>query len=817
MAISLQIKATYKSALSDASCEYRVYNTKETIAIQNRLQAISGTTHCVDSRGAYPYLNGDTEKLESPVKGSSLEVKFLIDQNASDFQKWIDFRDDLLASEEGKYIVAYLENGVFEWGGYLQHDNIREVEQSPITDLTLYAVDGLGEKSLGGFLYGTYEDIGGVDTFTRYTDADVRLTTVVQRCLQHLPHLELYDAFNGDTELFATDVNYYETTMPSNLNTDDPMYHTVCDSLRFVSIDKKSKITDAADSRSVLSEVCRFFGADIRQSGGVYQIVAFNRRTAENLRLKYYNATEEVAQLTATVPQQVLVGNDQDVVQYVDPERYLIPPVRAIKFYHKKSDYYVDSLITNINGVSNLNFGTEQSMGFVTANASNTIRIQTQFDLIVKLLQQQATNLTNFGITRLQAIIKCGTKYLTNTSISSFEYEWTNTASVCLLSTIGNYSTEWLTQPVVLPSGYVIDETFEFAFDSGFYFPPFPEDGELTIEFGFVVGRLASGGALTSFPTTFGGVTYNNDSTEGNTTGLTGLLTGGNWWGIPFQNTQVSIVTSGGEDFENADTMFIIESEQLAGEINDNSYVLELEDAYLTGGQNVDNTKVVKIWNGSAFVFSQLWQYNSGGDTFTYDKLLLYDWLRWQSESVERYQMTLKTRNNDVKFGKTLKIGNEIFVMAQGGIETGEDSVTGQWIKVIEKAPIIRNDVHEPPIKPIIKGDIIKLERLTERLGKLTRARWENEAIRQVDYIKAGAITSIPITVAWSKSTALKDNNTIRIIRTSDLTYEDFVVSADTTSATSTISVDSKTITEDIPEGSYIIFEPEYLATKINS
>ena len=815
MAISLQVLAKYYSALSGTQCEYRVYNTQETIAIGDRLQAIQGTTHSVDDRGAYIYLNGNTDKLENPIKGSSLEMSFKIDQNKGDYSKWIDFRDDLIASEEGKYIVAYFEDSAFKWGGFLQHDNIREVEQSPITMLTLYAVDGLGKDSLGGYPYGYYDDSGGSDELVKYTDSDVRLTTVVQRCLQHLPHLELYSEFNANDVLFSTDVYYYENSMPDDLDTDDPMYLTSCDSLRFLKIDNKSQIVDVNNSWEVLSEVCRFFAADIRQSNGRFEIVSIGRRAATNLRLKNYDATTEAAVSTETFPQQVLVGNTEDVVQYVDPERYLLPPVRRIKFYHKKSDYYANSLIVDDDGGSTFTFGAEQSMGFVTANGVNTIQLTVGLDLFVNVAQTDATVFTNQGIIWLLVTIKCGTKYLIN-GASSFEYEWSSTPSPCIIGIIGGLVNNWNTfeQPLI---GMEIEEEFNFQYDSGNFFPPFPEDGELTIEYGFVIGQSDVDGDLIQFPTSGGGVTYNNDSTEGNTTGLLALITDDLWYQINLSTATITVVESGGSVNENADTVYVMDSELSVGELTNNTKVLELQDAYLTGGQNVDNTKVVKIWNGSAWVFSQLWQFNAGGTDYTYDKILLYDWLRWQSESVERYQMTLHMRSADVKFGMTLKVGTEIFVMVQGYINTSNDTVTGQWIKLLDKAPIIRNDVLEPPSDPIIKGDIIKNGKLAERIEAITRAKWNNESINVCDYVENGTITSITTAKNWVLSDVLDTGNVIRVIRATDLTYEDFEVSAKTAASTNTISVTSKSITEDIPRGSYIIFQPEYFAKRLNT
>lgn len=810
MPISLQVIAKYESKQSDTSYELRVYNTVDTIAIGDRLQT-QGRRHAVKAGSGIPRLNGDTRNLEDTVKGSSLEIGIWVDEREADIQKWSDFRTDLIESEEGKYICAFLKDGVFNWGGYLQTDNVRFTEQSPQYLFTLYAVDGLG--ALDGFPYGYYELDGGDYVQKSYTDK-ARLTQFVQRCLAHLPHKVLYDSLNGDAELFVTDVNYYAQGMPSTLSSDDPMYYTQADSFRFLKLNDKNKIVEVTNAKETLSEVCRFFGADIRQSNGRYEIVSFNRRTASNLRFKKYDATTETAVGTEQYPQQVSVGNNKDVKQLANPTRYLLPPARQIKVYHKKSDYYANSLIVDEDGTSGFTFGTEQSLGFITANGSNTIRVQIGFDLNVSLLQDNATDDTVPGVIRLLAKIQCGTKYLANGS-SSFDYEWTSTEGAVILQFIGTPSNPWGTSPATL-GGFLIGEVFYFDYDSGNYFPPFPEDGEVKITVTFAMGKMATDGSLTTFATSAGNITYTNASTEGNTTGLNGLLGGGLWYIANNLNLLVNNVESDGSDL-NGDTMYLIDNEKSTGEITDNSKIIELQDAYLMGGQNVDNSRVVKIWNGSAWVFSQLWQYNGLGSTYTYDKLLLYDWLRFQSEAVERYQMTLVMNSADVEFGKTLAVGAEIFVMIEGKIDTSSDRVTGHWVKVSEKTPPIRTDVVQPPIKPIIKGDIRKLERMSERLDSLMLAKYNIESIRRTKYIPASTLTSLRVTVNWTRAGALKDGNTIRVIRITDLTYEDFIVSADTTSGNDAISIDSKAITEDIPEGSYIIFEPEYFATSFNS
>lgn len=814
MAISKKIEGSFKTGRSNHTYSVEVYDMVSTVPISEKI--ILGTNHFFDGTGFELDFNGE-QSIHDRIIGTSASIGLLIKLDAVDITVVQDFINTVLSNEEGRFGVAIKKDGAMIYAGSVQKDGLRITEESPYFRFNIYSTDELGR------LNGVFYSPDGTANGNTY-DGFEKLTDIVTKALSKITYIELFDSFNDDAEVLATDTNYYAVEMESggaiDTSTDDPLYLTKVYESRFVKVNLETGDVESSTCNEVATEVARTQGARLFQSEGKFWLVSWNKHSFTNLKVKYYDQYgSNVA--NSEISQRVTIGNDQPCSLMATPQRYMLPPVRSAYFLHKKSDY-VDSLLLVPFLATATDYFNEYTLGTFSQSTDNSIRIkgtfEANFDVDSQLTYATVTvggftyvgSVQDFSA-RLQVIVKCGAKYLYSPPEPSvltgeFIYSWVDDTSggldvpVATLDLIDGGTN--LESVLSGDTYYEIHENLSFEFDTGSSIPGFPVDGELTVQF-FIRCEADDLDYFIANPT-------NISAYEAPSSAFT-------YPTIP--NIQIKEINSGNES-ENYDIKYSMNVDSVIdpGEISQDSINYQLESAYFIGGQNANQSTRYLVWDGSGYVFSSNWKYNGLGAERTYQDTFLYDFIRFQANTIERLKCSITMSSHDVWPHKTLLIGSEVFAMLNARFDSNNDMWEGEWALVIETARTATPVTHEPPVRGTTKGNVKKFKKgINSNVKSISAIYSSMLSVNHTQGIAAGTITSLITKANWTRVGVLDTGNTIRVVRSNDLTYEDFEVSAKTTSGTNTISVTSKAIIKDIPQGSYIIFEPEYFATKINS
>lgn len=809
MPISKKIEGSFKTGRSSHTYKVEVYNMVENVPISEKV--ILGVDHFFNGSGFTLDFNGE-QSIHDRIIGTSASVGLLIKNSATNIDLINSFINDVLTSEEGKYGVGIFKDGGLIYAGSLQKDGLRITEQSPFYRFNLYSTDELGR--LNGVYYSPDETPDG-DTY----DGFEKLNEMLIKALSKITYMEILTSYNDHSEVLATDTNFYAVEMQGgtiDTDVDDPLELTKVYESRFIKINQETGETESSTCAQVISEISRTQGARLFQSQGKFWILSWNKHAFTNLKVKNYDKDYAMV-LNEEITQRVEVGNDQPNSLMATPERFMLPPVRSAYFLHKKSDY-IDSLLIVPFNAGAIDYFNEYSLGYFTQSTTNSIRIKGTFEVNFDIDQQLTFSTVTVGgstyvgsvqdfSARLYVIVKIGSKYLDSVEgpNGEFVYLWVDDTSGGLdvpKATIDVLDGGTTLESVLSGDTYYqIHENFPFEFDTGSSIPGFPVDGEMTIQ--FIIDCKADD--LDYFIANPYNISVYNAPTS--------------YWTFPtIPNVQVKEINNGNVS-ENYDIKYSInvDSEIDPGEISKDSINYKLEDAYFIGGQNANQSTRYLVWDGSGYVFSSNWKYNGLGTARSYPQTFLYDFIRFQAETIQRLKCKITSSDHTIYPHKTLEIGDEIFAMLNAKFVSNEDQWSGEWALVLETTRTATPITHEPPVLGTTKG-IKKLERKIRSNNTFLNVVYDSMlSINKTQGIAQGIITTLTTQTAWDKSDNLKTNNVIRVVRVNDLTYEDFIVSANTTGSSKTISVTSKAITADIPQGSYIIFNPTYLATKINS
>lgn len=263
-------------------------------------------TFKVASNGFELNYRSENQEINAPILGSQLRFAMQLEDSGM-----ADFPDDIANGAENRFTVVLYDfpddeaTPSFFWCGVIDSQVTEEEDMSFPRDLVITAVDGIA--LLKDIEYKA--TIAALKWQGRYVGFD-GLVQIIARCLQKLPHIQLYE--NLFEKFLVTAINTYsEEIAPSSLN--DPLFYSEIDNQAFAEgqTSGNAKFLSCYD---VLKEILLAFEARIMLTNGYFLIEELEHRlvtigTNNWSRYYEYDVAEPFAN-TLPAPQDISPSGD---------------------------------------------------------------------------------------------------------------------------------------------------------------------------------------------------------------------------------------------------------------------------------------------------------------------------------------------------------------------------------------------------------------------------------------------------------------------------------------------------------------------------
>ena len=245
------------------------------------------------------------------------------------------------------------------------------------------------------------------------------------------------------------------------------------------------------------------------------------------------------------------------------------------------------------------------------------------------------------------------------------------------------------------------------------------------------------------------------------------------------------------------------------------SYTIELNDLYWGDSPTVDSASCLRVWNGSAFVKADAsgdWGKGTLSGTNNFNEILANEIIKCQHIASQRMNVssalseTDKLKSTKLKMvnpvGRLKDINSEKYVFLSGTYNTLRDQWSGVWFQFTYDTGLVVTTADEGQTGPL-SGPVLGGGAQGNAFGngaQSMRMPWNATEISQ--RISAATITSLNIVPVGYD--IISSGDKIFLTDRKSGQYLEFVVSADVGRTDTSISVESKTITEDIREGAVI-------------
>ena len=285
----------------------------------------------------------DTERGgHSVVRGSEVLFEFLIPQSN------LSHYDDLFQSDYKDWELRFLKGTDILFRGYVQPESISRTIIKQNTNVSLSATDALKDLS----------EIDFSDDGIPYA-GKMTIMEVIKEALDKLG----FPAIGGVYMDFLVKLNIHETDNANNILC---FLNTFVDAYRFARI--KSGRTEFDSCLEVMEEVLRPFHVTLRQSQGMYKIMAVDERNTYNYDIDWTTLTQNSrSEITDTV----------DITSYKVtpfPDLSYLPPIKYFEITHRNRNMGASLVAgdlsdwTALGGVWNIDFP-------VTDRTTDTLKV----------------------------------------------------------------------------------------------------------------------------------------------------------------------------------------------------------------------------------------------------------------------------------------------------------------------------------------------------------------------------------------------------------------------------------------------------------
>ena len=784
------------------------------------------------------YETSNQEKF-SYILASSLDIPFIVENTGhADFIQ--DLRDGTL-QEKDVYVHLYNNRDTTRplWSGFLIMDLAAQEDVSFPYEVKLTAVDGLSLLKDKPFVRDTNLDTGNpveypYDVNDVYWNNYTRITNWIEIILLKTGSALTAQGSNANYT-YKTSVNWYNSTMPSTGQADDPLFWTQCKMNSLYDRDENGIYTPQS-TYNVLEALCKNWGMRCVYWHHTFHFVQIAEYEASetgtptaqdniNTREYFYTGTRRSDEATIGESnfglydlqfENVTNVNNAGLQKLAGTQYDFYAPIKRVI-----GNFNVFSDENNFNGFPLL---TSTAYGTAAGDVIESQSITSYVDIANSggfYCQIPLTFTNSANVTTVQLGLGSSQRVCDMQMTFSIRARQAGTTPFTKMLTESGTTLSWSTYTAPTSTNGVPDDMINVSvdniaigtsqrivWDSATYTNGIiPTDAAFTGEWEFEFFTY----------TEVQSTSWNNHGKIQASTGFSPLMP-------PSQTDTVfdySNVFNLNNDFEG------IFAQVTAGSIGDNtitseystntsdSYTIELKDLYWGDSPTVDSASCLRVWNGSAFVKADSsgdWGKGTLSGTNNFNELLANEIIKCQHIASQRMNVTSALSETDKLTSTKLKmvnpvgrlkdINSEKYVFLSGTYNTLRDQWNGVWFQFTYDTGLVVTTADEGQTGPL-SGPVLGGGAQGNAFGngaQSMRMPWNATEISQ--RIAAGAITSLNIVPVGYD--IIYSGDKIFLTDRKSGQYLEFEVSSDVAAADRTISVVSNTITEDIREGAVI-------------
>ena len=785
-----------------------------------------------------PEINYETSNQEkfSYILASSLDIPFIVENTGqADFIQ--DLRDGTL-EEKDVYIHLFNSRDTTRplWSGFLIMDLAAQEDVSFPYEVKLTAIDGLALLKDQPFVRDTNLDTGNpvefpYDVNDVYWNNYTKITNWLEIIL-----LKTGAAINGmgisTSYTYKTSVNWYNSVMPGVGQSDDPLFYTQCKMNSLYERDENGLYTPKS-FYEVLEALCKNWGMRCVYWHHTFHFVQIAEYEANesgtptaqdniNTREYFYTGTRRSDEATIGESnfglydlqfENVTNVNNAGLQKLAGTQYEFYAPIKRIignfQVLADENQFQGFPELDQTTGLGDIIYSKEITT-FV--DASDMDGFYCQIPLIFTNIKSQTQGTGLGGIARVLNMHLCfsirareagTTPYTKMLTESGGTLSW----SAYTAPTSTNGVPDDMINKIIT---YIpIGTSQRVVFDSAAYTNSIiPSDSAFTGSWEFEFFTYTDGNTAED-------INYHGEIRSSSTNAPQSRA------GDSETVFNYSDVFDSNNDFEG------IFAQVAAGSIGNNSinseyttstsdsFTLKIENLYWGDSPLVDNASALRVWNGSAFVKADSsgdWGKGTLSGTLNFNKLLATEIIKCQHIASQRMNVTSALSETDKLTSTKLKmvnpvgrlkdINSEKYVFLSGTYNTLRDQWNGVWFQFTYDSGVVVTTADESQTGPL-SGPVLGGTSQGNAFGNGAQMSWVPWGATDVSQrISAGAITSINIEPIGEEIIYTGD----RIYITDDKSGQtlEFEVSSDVARTDTTISVVSKTITDDIREGSII-------------
>ena len=783
------------------------------------------------------YETSNQEKF-TYILASSLDIPFIVENTGhADFIQ--DLRDGTL-QEKDVYVHLYNNRDTTRplWSGFLIMDLAAQEDVSFPYEVKLTAVDGLSLLKDQPFVRDTNLDTGNpvefpYDVNDVYWNNYTRITNWIEIILLKTGSALTAQGSNANYT-YKTSVNWYNSTMPSTGQADDPLFWTQCKMNSLYSRDENGIYTPQS-TYNVLEALCKNWGMRCVYWHHTFHFVQIAEYEASetgtptaqdniNTREYFYTGTRRSDEATIgesnfglydlqfenvtnvnNAGLQKLAGTKYD---FYAPLKTVVGNFRVLADENQFQGFpeldqttntgdliYSKDISTYVDAANNDGWFCQILLNFSNITSRNANGSSSQ----PKVLDMKMC----FSIRARQAGTTPYTKMLTE---SGGTLTWsTYTAPTSTNNVPDDMINRYITYIPIGTSQRLVWES------SGYTNGVIPTDSAFTGEWEFEFFTYTDANLVSALQVDYHGSLY----IAGNQS-------------FPQVRAGSSDTTFDYSDvFDSNNNFEGIFAQVAAGSIGNNainteytsstsdSYTLKVENLYWGDSPLVDNASSLRVWNGSAFVKADPsgdWGKGTLSGTFNFNKLLATEIMKCQHSASQRMNVssalseTDKLKSTKLKMvnpvGRLKDINSEKYVFLSGSYNTLRDEWSGVWFQFTYDSGIVVTTADESQTGPL-SGPVLGGTAQGNSFGNGAQMSWQPWGATTISQrVAAGTITSISINP--TDLDLIKTGDKIFVTDNKSGEGIEFEASADVGRTDTSISVVSKSITKDIREGAVV-------------
>ena len=818
----------------------------EDFTLEIWVDGFSGSSTEINLGSSGPEIKYETSNQQkfSYILSSSMEIPFIVENIGMQ-----DFIDDLRdGTLQEKDVYAHLFNSRDSvrplWSGFILMDLSAREDVSMPYEVKLTAVDGLSLLKDRPFVRETNVDTG-LDVEFPYNKGDVywnnydKITDWIQIILSKTGSATTSEGLSsGASYTYKTSINWYNAEMPSTGQADDPLFWTQCKMNSLYTRNEDGNYTPKS-TYDVLESLCKSWGMRCvywHHTFHFVQIAEYDVAESGTPAAPINIATREYFYTGGVRSDEAHIG-ELDFGRYdLQFENVTDPSYGLQKLSGTKYDHYapIKRVIGNFNVVADENryFGfpaLDQTTTLFDIIKSSEISTYTdaangsgwfcQIPLIFTNIKGRRIG-SSVPIPRVVDMRVCFSIRAKQSGAGSWGKMLTENGGVLSWSTytaptsVNGVPNDMINASVVnIPIG--TSQRIVWT-SSGYANGVIPTDAAFTGDWEFEFFTYTDGETTTD-------IIYHGDCNDSTS------------WTHDLYRPGSTDTTFDYSDPVDSDGQYLgVFAAVSGGSIGDNtikseyktsttdSYTIEIKDLYWGDSSLTDIGSTLRVWDGTNFVNTETtgeWGKGTLSGTDSFVELLANEIMKCQDEASFRMSVSSALSETNKENSGKLKMVNPIgrlkdvdsrkYVFLSGTFSTTKDEWNGVWFQMTYDNGLVVTTADENQTG-IISGPVTGGGSQGSGMGsgsQQMRIPWGATSISRRD--ASGSVTELEIDAIGTA--IFKDGDRIFVTDNKSGQGIDFIVSADQGESDTTISVEEKTITYDIREGSIVGIDFENL------